>query len=105
MRIVEGDEESNDGNSKITWRVRARQILDTFKKWFMPLVTLFICNQSIGFTVDTGAEVNFMDESTFRKLRYNPKLYKCDTKLYGYGKDARIETFGKIKTRVLNRNR
>ena len=74
MRIVEREDDSDENESKVTWRIRFRRAVETIKKWLMPLVTLFICGQSIGFTVDTRAEVNIIDESTFKKLKYKPML-------------------------------
>ncbi|CAF0986472.1 unnamed protein product [Brachionus calyciflorus] len=82
VRIVEEEDDSDGNESRVTWRVRVRRAGETIKNWLMPLVTLFICGQSISFTVDTRAEVNIIDENTFNKLNYKPKLYKCDTKFY-----------------------
>ena len=77
---MEDVESSDEGESKVTWRIRVNEVVDKVKKWFMPLVTLIICGLSIGFNMDTGAEVNIMDESTFKKLKFKPKLYRCFTK-------------------------
>ncbi|CAF1012738.1 unnamed protein product, partial [Brachionus calyciflorus] len=54
----------------------------------------------IGFTIDTGAEVNIMDEKTFNSLKFKPKLYKSDTTLYGYGQTNCIKTIGNYMSSV-----
>lgn len=70
------------------------------KEWFMPMVTLFMCGLSLSFMVDTGAQVNIIDEQSFKKLKMKPKLYKFGSKLYGYGQNDCINTLGKFKKRV-----
>ncbi|RNA33818.1 Retrovirus-related Pol poly from transposon [Brachionus plicatilis] len=68
--------------------------------WLMPMVTLWLSGISLGFGVDTGAHVNIMDERSFRKLRFKPRLSKVNTKLYAYGQESYIDTIGRFKTRV-----
>ncbi|CAF0777128.1 unnamed protein product [Brachionus calyciflorus] len=98
VKRVHENQDSDD--EACTWRVTVKKVVDRVKNWFTPLFTLLICGLSVGFIVDTGSQVNIIDEKTFNKLRYKPKLYKCLTKLYGYGNRNCIETVGKFKTRV-----
>jgi hypothetical protein len=66
----------------------------------MPIVMLTICQSYIKFSVDnSGAEVDIIDEETFKKLRLKPKLNKCNKRLYTYSKTP-IPTLGEFSTRV-----
>ncbi|RNA36107.1 Retrovirus-related Pol poly from transposon [Brachionus plicatilis] len=80
---------------------RNESLVLAVKNWFMPMVTLLMCGMSLAFTVDTGAQVNIMDEKSYDRLKFKPKLYKSNTRLYGYGNSKCIDTLGAFKTRVL----
>jgi transposase InsO family protein len=68
---------------------------------FMPLIAIFICNSWINIAVDTGAEVNILDEETFNKLPSKPTLLKPVHSLHAYGNKEPIPQRGRFKTRVL----
>ncbi|CAF1038215.1 unnamed protein product, partial [Brachionus calyciflorus] len=99
VRTVENDSESDSSYGNV-WRVRLRNKIMSIKDWLMPMVTLWLCGYSLGFGVDTGAHVNIMDETSFRKLIFKPKLYKSKSRLYAYGQEKCIETIGCFQTRV-----
>ena len=69
----------------------------------MPIVVLSMCQSNVKFYVDTGAEVNVMDEKSYNKLALRPKLNHCSKSLYGYSnhEPTPIQTIGEFKTRVL----
>ena len=102
IKQVHGTNESGSENEYGIWNVRAqfRSLVMAVKNFFMPMITLFMCGISLGFTVDTGAQVNIIDERSYNKLRFKPKLVKSKTKLFGYGNENCIETIGTFKTRV-----
>lgn len=70
------------------------------KDWLIPMVTLCLSGISLGFGVDAKAHVNIMDERSFRKLGFKPRLSKVNTKLYAYGQESSIDTVGRFKRRV-----
>lgn len=102
-KINERSDSESEGNG-YAWRVRVKNLVMAVKDWFMPMVTVFLCGISLSFMVDTGAQVNIIDEQSFKKLKMKPKLYKFGSKLYGYGQNDCITTLGKFKTRLKNGN-
>ena len=95
-RIENQDEyEYSSGN---LWRVMMRKVSKFVNNVMMPIVCLFICGSSIRFGVDTGA--NVIDQKTYNRLRFKPKLVKADTCLYGNGSKNRLSLVGRFKTRV-----
>lgn len=70
---------------------------------FMPTVILSMCQTEVKFYLDTGAEVNVMDEKHYKKLVIRPKLQRCNKALYGYSnhEPVPISTIGEFNTRVL----
>ncbi|RMZ98111.1 RNA-directed DNA polymerase [Brachionus plicatilis] len=96
--------DSGSESDSCTWRVRVKNrvqnVLMAVKEWFMPMMTVLLCGLSLSFMVDTGAQVNIIDEQSFKKLKMKPKLHKFGSKLFGYGQSDSINTLGKFKTRV-----
>ncbi|CAF1080712.1 unnamed protein product, partial [Brachionus calyciflorus] len=86
------------------WRVMMRKVSKFVNNVMMPIICLFICGSSIRFGVDTGSDVNIIDQKTYNRLRFKPKLVKTDTCLYGYGSKNRLSIVGKFKTRVKYNN-
>ena len=70
----------------------------------MPTALLMLCNSIVKLCIDTGAEVNVLDEDTFKKLNIKPRLEKCRVKLYAYGTTTPIQTLGQFTTRVKSNN-
>jgi hypothetical protein len=60
-----------------------------------------MCQPVVSFTVDTGAQVNIIDEKTYNKLKLKPKLHKCSESLFSYNSSKPIETLGQFETRIL----
>lgn len=77
-----------------------RKIGQTIKNWFMPVLSVFMLLTSVKFGLDTGAEVDVIDESTYDRLRNKPILSRCRTKLFPYGSNTPISTLGEFKTHV-----
>ncbi|CAF1076837.1 unnamed protein product, partial [Brachionus calyciflorus] len=99
----ESDSGSNSSFGKV-WRIKLKSKIMAIKDWLMPLVTLWLGGVSLGFGVDTGTYVNIIDESSFKKLKNRPKLYKSNSKLYAYGQEDCIGTLGQFKTRIKYNN-
>ncbi|CAF1071996.1 unnamed protein product [Brachionus calyciflorus] len=97
---IEEESESDLDNFSNIWRVRVKNMFQNVKDWFMPVVMLWLSGISMGFNIDTGAQVNIMDKDSFKRLKFKPKLYKLETKLFGYGQSDCISTLGKFLTRV-----
>ena len=72
-----------------------------FVKSFMPVVTLLVCHTPVAIHVDTGAQLNIIDEATFNRLAVRPVLQKCKTTLFGYNTRVPIATVGQFETRVI----
>jgi hypothetical protein len=83
------------------WSIWSKRTINAVKKMFIPLITLFMCQTVVSFTVDTGAQVNIVDEKTYNKLKLKPKLHKCSESLFSYNSSKPIETLGQFETRIL----
>ena len=70
------------------------------KNCFMPTALLFMLHSFIVFSLDTGSQVDIMDEASFNKLKIKPRLERCGTTLFGYSCDSPIKTIGQFTTRV-----
>ena len=79
------------------WMIKA---VNAVRSLFMPLVSLLICQTWVSICVDTGAQVNIIDEQTFCKLKDKPALYKSKTTLFGYNNSKPIDLLGEFTTRV-----
>ena len=51
--------------------------------------------------IDSGAQDNLIDEHTFEKWTYKPKLNKPSTRLYAYNSNKEIPTIGEFQTNVM----
>ena len=61
-----------------------------------PFVNIKVCQTIIKIRVDTGAETNIIDESTFYSLNRRPLLKKCTFNLHVYGKKSPVKTLGEF---------
>jgi len=43
----------------------------------------------VTYLVDTGSQVNVLDESTYRRLMVMPELLPCERTFYGYSAEKR----------------
>jgi hypothetical protein len=99
---LNSDESSEDESSHwIGKKIRTvrRKVCNFVSSCLMPMVALWICGSWMKFGVDTGAEVNLMDEKSFKKLKQKPKLYASSVSLFGYNKTS-IPLLGEFKTRI-----
>ena len=68
----------------------------------MPTVMLILCHSWMSFNIDTGSQVDIIDEISFKKLKLKPKLEKCTTILFAYNSHKPIPLLGQFTTRVLH---
>ena len=66
-------------------------ISDKSKPW---VVTLNICDTSIPFKIDTGADISIISSQTYRSLKKKPQLKKATVKLTSPG--GKLETEGEF---------
>jgi hypothetical protein len=93
--------ENDYENESNVWSLWTKKTVNTIKNMFIPLITLFLCQTVVSFAVDTGAQVNIIDEKTYNKLKLKPNLQKCKTTLFSYNSSKPIETLGQFETRIL----
>ena len=68
----------------------------------MPTTIITLCQSSMSFCIDTGSQVNIIDEKNFNKLKNAPKISKCFTRLYGYNSSSPIPIIGEFTTRAIH---
>ena len=100
VQFVSYDVEPEPENWRVWTVQQCSNMTNYINRIFMPTVMLFLCQTKIEFNIDTGSQVDIMDEETYNSIRYRPRLEKCNNKLYGYSNDQPIGTLGKITTRV-----
>ena len=66
----------------------------------LPMLTLLICQTWVSVALDTGAELNVIDEATYTSLKTKPKMSQCTVTLYAYSNRTPIATLGQFSTRV-----
>jgi hypothetical protein len=71
-----------------------------FINTILPLVTLSFLSSSMQFLIDTGAQVNVMDEHTYKSLRNKPPLSRARVKLHTYDQGNEIPVLGSFHTRL-----
>ena len=100
--------DSDDESNKNVWSLKARSIVNnivqTVKSAIMPALTLLICNTLVSLIIDTGSEVNIVDEVTYNKLKIKPKLNTPTVNLYRYADKTPISLIGEFETRVKDQN-
>ena len=75
---------------------------DVQQKCFMPTALLSLLHTFLIFSLDTGSQVDILEESSFNKLKIKPRLEHCRTTLFGYSCDTPIKTLGQFTTHVLH---
>ena len=76
--IVESNDSDTDDDSYKVSSVKSN-------KKYRSHVTVRVDNHPVRFQVDSGADVNIMDEKTFSHIKSRVKLSKCKARLYPYG--------------------
>lgn len=61
-------EEQGSMDSADSWAVRIKKVGNRTEDLFKPLTSLLICQIYVKFMIDTGTEVNILDEKTFINL-------------------------------------
>ena len=69
-----------------------------------PKVNITVCGYQFKTTLDTGASVNLMDQSTFAKL-HNVQLSKTKIKAFPYDSREPVEFIGKFDATVETKRR
>ena len=111
FNINQSSDESTDDETnsrKNYWQSNIVKTVNSVKKLinhvFMPTVIILLCQSNISFSIDTGSQVDIIDEKHFRKLKLPPKTYKSHTRLYGYNSKDPIPLIGEFKTRIFANN-
>ena len=86
------------------WSLRIKSVTKSIFSFLLPILMLMVCQTNIQFTIDSGAQVDLIDEFTYNRLKFKPKLYKTSCLLMPYGSKRCIETLGKFRTRVMYNN-
>ncbi|XP_028418120.1 uncharacterized protein K02A2.6-like [Dendronephthya gigantea] len=68
-------------------------------------VTVKVDSHPVRFQVDSGADVNIMDEKTFSHIKERVKLSRCTTRLYAYGSRNPLPLLGKFTATLSNSER
>ena len=66
------------------------------------IVTLYICGISITFQIDSGADVDVIDEHTYNKIKHKVKLERTHAKLYAYKASQPLPLLGKFTCDISN---
>jgi hypothetical protein len=67
----------------------------------LPSCELEICKTRVGFTIDTGASCNVLDEETWLNLKIRPGLNKSLVRLFAYGSTTPLPILGEFKARTI----
>lgn len=70
------------------------------KKKKITMVTIELCRTNVQIYVDSGTEVDIIDESTYKQLRTKPTLSKPKTVLTAYQSSDTVDVLGEFISRV-----
>ena len=93
--IVESNDSDTDDDSYKVSSVKSN-------KKYRNHVTVRVDNHPVRFQVDSGADVNIMDEKTFSHIKSRVKLSKCKARLYPYGSRSPLRLLGKFTATLSN---
>ena len=65
-----------------------------------PQIEIAIDGQTVKTLIDSGAQVNLIDQSTYDSLSTKPRLETCGGKLYAYQTDKPIPIKGQFQASV-----
>ena len=92
--IVESSDSDTDDDSYQVSSVKSN-------KKYRSHVTVRVDNHPVRFQVDSGADVNIMDEKTFSHIKSRVKLSKCKARLYAFGSRSPLRLLGKFTATLL----
>lgn len=92
--MTHGEDDETDDDELNCWMIRSAD-----DNQITPKTMVRVCGTEVALTVDTGAQVNIMDEASFKGLARAPKLEDASVGIYGYGKQS-IDTVGEFTTKV-----
>lgn len=98
-------DKSKQGKSKVHWVESASGDESDDEQIFIignKLATIHvqIAGKSINMLIDSGASCNVIDSNTWKILKSNVKLNKCDRKVYAYGAKSPLHVIGKFDTNI-----
>lgn len=66
----------------------------------LPHASIKVGDSNVKVMIDTGASVNIIDETTFRRLKCRPSLTKCTISIFPYGSRTPLPALGKFTAMV-----
>jgi hypothetical protein len=79
VNVINQEHDSDDSDtypSSNAWSNTSNRFVNAVKtligRIFMPTILLNICHSKVRFSIDTGAEVDIIDEHTYNKLKLKP---------------------------------
>ncbi len=66
----------------------------------MPRADVTIGGTVKSHLVDTGAAINVLDQTSFERLRFKPRLEKCSTNYYAFSSASPISVIGQFSAQV-----
>ena len=100
IEYANDDHDAEQGWTEPTYTANVNMVRSSLANSFMPLITLLICGSQVDMNIDTGSQVNIIDEDTFRRLANKPELQHATTTLYGYNSTTPISTLGQFTSSV-----
>ena len=99
---IDDQSSQSDESSSQVWSITytLNKVKSYVKQIFMPTALILIMQELISFNIDTGSQVDIIDEETFKKLKRKPVLSNCKTTLYAYMGKEPIHVLGQFETRV-----
>ena len=78
------------------FRITEQKDVNSVKTKHQPRLNVTINGVNVQMLVDTGSNINILDENTYEKFQVKPKLFKADTKVFTYGSNTNFPLLGKF---------
>ena len=101
IRIISDSKPNGQTRSQ---KITCPQLHAHFSENYMPTILIVMQQRTFKFSLDTGCQVNIMDEETWNGIEYKPELHEQIDQLYGYNSENPIEVLGYFNTTVRFKN-
>ena len=94
---------SSEESDSCVWAITTCLIgaIGKVANFIAPMLSILICGLMIPFTIETGAQVNIMDNRTFNKLKFRPILKQTKMKIFAFGQKVPMGLKGEFKSRAM----
>ena len=93
-------QDSDSSDDQYVFHITDRKSVNKIQSY----ITVHVNKTPIRMQIDSGADVNILDEKTYNLVQHNSKLKPTKLKLYSYGSSSPLKLLGKVSLLVASKN-